>query len=455
MPRVVSRAAYRLGIALGALALAALGLGWGWTSWRGRADLLARATSAYAQRDFRRAAELARRSVERGARGYRSLATCWLARRLGWVATPRPMPCSPGWGPWPCRPRTSTCWGSASTAPARRNRPGASGRRALPCEPDHAETIEQLIIRDTAQNRLAEAARLAERLARQPGWELRGELDLGTFRAEMSDPAGAAAVLQRALERPEASRLNRSTAIHYRELLARSLLKIERPREARDVLQKVLQDGQRPEASWLLSRAALQEGAIPEAVAALADRRLLPRGASSGSRAESCTSASPDVLQCHQDKVRAVQASRHNSTLVRGKPLAELPYPERKSSPTPTIPRSHMCSAARATRCISKPGLKDKILNAVVDYAFGSPRQLLFVGRARRPRESLHLPALPLPDRPRLGLGPDDRPFRRCPQGEQDFLGKPIDVLRWDLQMPVLPHDRPQGGPRSLGPGGG
>ena len=57
----------------------------------------------------------------------------------------------------------------------------AAGRlweKALRLQPDHAETIEQLIIRDTAQNRLAEAAQLAERLARQPGWELRGELDL-------------------------------------------------------------------------------------------------------------------------------------------------------------------------------------------------------------------------------------------------------------------------------------
>ena len=56
-----------------------------------------------------------------------------------------------GWDPRPCRPRTSTCWDVASTGPARRTRPDASGRRPCRLQPDHAETIEQLIIRDTAQ----------------------------------------------------------------------------------------------------------------------------------------------------------------------------------------------------------------------------------------------------------------------------------------------------------------
>ncbi len=69
---------------------------------------------------------------------------CWLARRPGWVATSRPMPSLPGWDPPRCRPRISTCWGSASTAPAGRKRPGASGRRASALQPDHPETIAQL-----------------------------------------------------------------------------------------------------------------------------------------------------------------------------------------------------------------------------------------------------------------------------------------------------------------------
>src|SRR5207302_10851189 len=32
---------------------------------------------------------------------------------------------------------------------------------------------------------------------------------------------------------------------------------------------------------------------------------------------------------CHRDTVSALQASRHASTLVRGKPLTKLPYPDR------------------------------------------------------------------------------------------------------------------------------
>ena len=80
----------------------------------------------------------------------------------------------------------------------RKDEAGRIWERAIRLQPDHAETIEQLIIRDTAQNRLAEAAALAERLARRPGWELRGELVSGTLLGELSDPAGAARALKRA-----------------------------------------------------------------------------------------------------------------------------------------------------------------------------------------------------------------------------------------------------------------
>ena len=87
--------------------------------------------------------------------------------------------------------------------PASKKSAGRAWEMGLALEPDHAGIMEQLIIMFTAQNRLAEAAAASQRLARQPGWELRGELDLGTFRSEMSDPAGAAVVLRRASTVPK------------------------------------------------------------------------------------------------------------------------------------------------------------------------------------------------------------------------------------------------------------
>ena len=371
MPRVVSRAAYGywwLGIVLGALALAGLGLGW--TSWRRDSDFLEQGASAYAKRDFRRAAELARRRLKGAPEDGEALRL--LARataRLG-----RDIPANALFarlGSSALQAEDLYLLGLGLDRAGRKEEAGRLWEKGLALQPDHPETIVQLIVRDTAQNRLAEAAQLAERLARQPGWELRGELDLGAFRAELSDPAGAAAILRRALERPEASELDRATTTYYRKLLARNLLRVARPEEARAILQKVLANGQDRAASWLLSRASLQEGAIPEAAAALQ--------AAGSYRAEHPLEIEPSpyvgesqCASCHKDTVRAVQASRHDSTLVRGKPLAELPYPDR-SVPDPDDPSVTHTFRRQADQVHFETQVKDQVLHAVVDYAFGSP----------------------------------------------------------------------------------
>ena len=98
--------------------------------------------------------------------------------------------------------------------------------RALAIDAHHPETLEQLAMLYTSRNRLAEAAVLADRLSRQPGWELRGELTLGSLRSELNDPAGAAKVLRQALGRPEASRISSerasSIASSWREFSCKS-----------------------------------------------------------------------------------------------------------------------------------------------------------------------------------------------------------------------------------------
>jgi tetratricopeptide (TPR) repeat protein len=265
----------------------------------------------------------------------------------------------------------------------RAGRKGEAGRiweKALLLEPDHAETLEQLVIRDSAQNQLAEAAELAGRLARLPGWELRGELDLGALRAELNDPAGAAAALRKALERPEAARLEQQTVDRYRNLLSRSLLRTGRTGEAREVLRSLLDRGRDPEASWLLSRAALLDADFGEASAALE--------AAGSYRADHPLEAEPGPFAgearcagCHQNEFRVVRVSRHASTLIRGSPLLELPYP---SAPItdPDDPKVRHAFRRQDGRVRFETRVKDEVLGAVVEYAFGSPdRYVSLVGR--------------------------------------------------------------------------
>ena len=295
----------------------------------------------------------------------------WLARRPGWVATARPTPLFARLGSARLQAEDLYLLGLGLDRAGRKEEAGRLWEKGLALQPDYPETMAQLIIRDTAENRLAEAAQLAERLARQPGWELRGELDLGALHAELSDPAGAVTVLSRALERPEAAKLDHATTTDYRKLLARNLLRVARPEEARAMLQKVLADGQDREASWLLSRAALQEGAIPAAVTALK--------AAGSYRADHPLEIEPSpyvgesqCASCHKDIVRAVQASRHDSTLVRGKPLAELPYPDH-AVPDPDDSSVTHKFRREAGQVHFETRFKDQVLHAVVDYAFGSP----------------------------------------------------------------------------------
>jgi hypothetical protein len=258
----------------------------------------------------------------------------------------------------------------------------AAGRvwqRALGLQSDHAETLEQLIILETSQNQLAEASALAERLAKQPGWELGGELRAGVLRAELSDPAGAVTALERALARPEAARLDRGAAARYRKLLARTLMRTARPAEAGALLRKILDDGPDPEASWLMSRAALQDGAIAVAAAALE--------AAGSYRAQHPleTEPSPFVGEascapCHRATYRSVQGSRHASTLPRGQELAGLPYPDHPVA-DPDDPSVTHAFRREDGRMRFETRTVDRVSSAVIAYAFGSPdRYVSLVG---------------------------------------------------------------------------
>ena len=425
MPRVVPRPVLRFWIGLGALVLAGLVVGALWRWGRRDAGLRERGATAYAAGDFTRAAELARQRLK-AAPGDRD-ALRLLARataRLGRDARANAL--FARLGATALEAEDLYLLGLGLDHAGQKDAAGRVWERALELRPDHAETMAQLIIRETGRNRLAQAAVLAERLARQPAWEFRSALDLATIRAELGDPAGAATVLSRALKRPEAARLDRPTASHYRKLLARTLLRIARPGEARAVIEDVLGGGPDPEASWLLSRVALQEGAIPEARAALR--------AAGSYRAEHPLELEPspfvgeaECAGCHSDTFHAVQASRHAATFLRGKPLTALPYPDHPV-PDPDQPAVTHVFRREQDRVQVETRVKDQVLRAVVAYAFGSPEHYVsLVGSDDRGRPYIF----------RLShykAGRDSgwvRTTGHSPDAEagHDFLGKPIDPL--------------------------
>ena len=72
-------------------------------------------------------------------------------------------------------------------------------------------SLDELACLHLRAQRWKEAAPVAERLARQPGWEARGLMMLGTIRASLENVSGAALSFQRARPRPGGDRPLRST----------------------------------------------------------------------------------------------------------------------------------------------------------------------------------------------------------------------------------------------------
>ena len=314
--------------------------------------------------------------------------------------------------------------------------------KSLADDPGRAETISQLALAYTARNRLVEAARLYERLAEIPGWEMRGELSLGGLRAELSDPDGASQVLRRALARDEAASLPPEVLARYRKLLARNLLRVGKPAEARTQIDAALQAGPDPEASWLLSRAFLQEGDKAQASSAVLQ---------SGSyRADHPLDLEPGpyvgedrCVECHRELAQAYHGSRFTTTLLRGKQLLDLPYPD-SPVPDPTDPRVTHVYKKDEGKVRVETRVEDKILRAVVDYAFGSPdRYVSLVGHD----EQGHSHILRLSH---YRNGPHDAGWVRTTghtadaEGGRDFLGKPMDEADGVLKCLFCHSTNPQ-----------
>jgi tetratricopeptide (TPR) repeat protein len=350
-----------------------------WNKWRRAPDLLARGAAAYSHGHWNEAADLARRRLKAAPQDIEAVRL--LARataRLGRDAPANAL--FARLGSDALQAEDLFLLGIGLDRAGRRGEAARLWEKAVRLEPDRAEVIDRLVGGYIAQKRLVEAAQLAERLAEQPGWELHGELAAGALRAELGEPTAAATTLKRALARPEAARLDQLTATRTRKLLARALLRTARAGEARAVLRSILADGLDPEASWLSSRAALLEGDRIEAAGALE--------AAGSYRADHPLEAEPGpyigaarCAVCHREVFRAVAASRHASTLIRGKPLAGLPYPVGPVA-DPDLPgiTHEFHHDGHLMKLETRTG--GEVLRAVVDYAFGSPDHYVsLVGR--------------------------------------------------------------------------
>ena len=378
MTRLIARSPSWFWVTLVVLIVASVGLWWGFSRLHREADLLSLGTRAYTQRDFNKSAELARRALKAAPQDVEAIRL--LARstaRLGRDAPANAM--FARLGTEALRGEDLFLLGRGLMRSSRGPEATAVWQKAIALEPDHGEALEQLVAVLTSQNRLIEASGLAERLARLPGFELGGELSLASLRAELGDPAGAAALLHQALARPQAARLDAASTAQYRKLLARTLLEAGQPAQARGVLDEVLKSGGDPQASWLLSRAALLVGEKSEANAAL--EAAGPYRADHPLEWEPASYVGEDrCAKCHREIFQAHKAGRHSSTLLRREGLAAFPFAP-GSIPDPDHPAVTHRFHKDGGRVEFQTQAADRVHRAVLAYAFGSPDHYVsFVG---------------------------------------------------------------------------
>jgi hypothetical protein len=253
--------------------------------------------------------------------------------------------------------------------------------RARLTSPDHPETLDalaELFLQNDRENAAEEAA---ERLVRQPGWEARGLLLLGTARAELHDPAGAAEALRRFFEVDPGGQAAAPRPVRpLRLLLARSLLRAHRPAEARQVLANLPDDGQSAEASWLLCRAYIQEHDWARAESLLeksaAFRTLNPAEAEPAPYVGAARCAA-----CHPAIYRSLMASKHATTFSRARDLDKLVLPS-DPVPDPGNPQVTHQYTRRDGSLQVETRVGEQVQRAVIAYAFGSRDHFMtFVGR--------------------------------------------------------------------------
>ena len=436
MPQPGTRGRWRWlipSILLGATLLAG---GFGWWRYGPRSDSLSRGRAAYSLGDWETAANLARLRLKAASEdldGVRLLARASV--RLGRDSSATGL--YQRIGPSAMEAEDLYLLGLAMTRAGKTKSATEVWERARSLDPEHSETLFELTRAYFANDRLDPAAALAGILATRPGWESRAEAILGMIQLERNDPAGAVEFWQRALGRKEVRLEGVPSPIVPRKELAHALLRVARPREARDQLAIVLGDSPDPEAYWLLSRAALQEGAWNEA------REALKKG--SGFRDENPQVPDPSPYvgssrcgECHPAESKAQQVSRHARTFFRASELGGLVLPGSTVSDPADRKVEHELRRKADSRINLETRVDGQVLDAVVQYAFGSgDRGLTLVGRNEKGK-AYELRLSDYPD------GPDacwdvTAGHPRIPPKAEEFLGQPLteDAVRRCLSCHV------------------
>jgi tetratricopeptide (TPR) repeat protein len=250
-------------------------------------------------------------------------------------------------------------------------------RKALEVDPNHAETMAAFVRTLTRQDLLNEAAEVAAKLAVQPHWEAQGALLLAGIRARQGDASAAAQAYRHALDRPDQwHRLDDLDQV--RKELARMLLCVEQPAEARGELLNLAASAHDPEAGWLLSRCDLQQGkktdrGVLDLARSYRQSHLLEPDPAPYAGESQCTA-------CHASIYRSQHASRHARTFVHTDQLAALALPARPVS-DPSNPRISHQFEKRQGQVDVLTRVADHVLKTVFDYALGSgDRGLTLVG---------------------------------------------------------------------------
>lgn len=344
--------------------------------------------------------------------------------------------------------------GTAMTRMGRRDAAQDALQSAYRIDPSNPEIAYELARLYAGSDRLAEAATIAKQLAMKPGWGVRAQTTLGLLREQASDPKGAADAFEEALRRDP----NLTGAIakpnDVRKLLARALLSLRRPNDARVYLQTVLRAGPDAEASWLLSRAALQRGDLAAAEAARKDAGDYGQDQPHAFEPAAFIGAST-CTECHRDVHRLAGGTRHAKTSRPSADLARFPLPKGplKDPANSTVVHTLERTGDRVT-LETRAGTT--IRRALLEYAVGSgDRGLTPVARD----ESGQMREL------RLSYYGDiagwDRTMGRPehPSDEADYLGEPLseDAVRRCLDCHVtnfratLDHTGPVAEDRGIG----
>jgi hypothetical protein len=256
-------------------------------------------------------------------------------------------------------------------------------RQTLGLNSNHIETLVGLEQVFCQMDLLSEAARAAEQLSTQPGWEARSALLLGRIRAEQSDPVGNAEALKRALAHLDQWH-GTADPNQVRKELAHSLLQVGQPAKARNTLQQIAMTAEDPEIYWLLSRCDLQQGKTT-------DDHVLALARSYRQSNPTVAEPAPFIgetrcAQCHKDIFQAQHQSRHARTFLRKEQLASLLLPERPIA-DPGNPQVTHAFSRRDDRVEVQTHLNNQVFQTIVDYVFGSgDRGMTLVGHDQEKR---------------------------------------------------------------------